>query len=721
MSYTFLFAGGNGYDGLDGRDALRSQVDCNFSENDCICAPNNGKTKIKHFEDSLTDFMHIKIYTLENKGECGTKGGNSGRGGAGGINGYSGSFINRFEKIHDYKVKRIGESGNSGLSGLRGFQGQSVIREYTIKIPRQHTKILTFGLKETENGYTDKHLNDEPHTKQRCDNPADGFRPQDKNTKSQLQPQKQEIYFHSHVIEYIKFITSLKLNKSRLIEREFCKYLISNTKDLLLDIVPSVSILIEKFKILDSFENRKLLLLFQNQISEYFNMAKTSNEKRILQYIYATIKSSILRYNYGEETVLVVNSKKFIEITRDEIKKWEGFEKQDIRNIYRTNYENNLKKKIEEAMKFVTSLQDDIEKEENKMNSNIKEVLQKVSELKNVSQQNEMIYQKQKQDLEQKLKTTLILKTTLGVLKAGCSALAFLGPKGQIAGSIIQTGIDIGTTIASAQTDKVTVSKPTSFDANLDKTITEYEKLLKAENQKELTKIEKEVAILEANENSFQTNEIVTKSLDVRISELSESGSKYELQMKYAEYMSESKQVNSQEKQKYKSQIDEAKKKFDSENLKAEKTGKTLEMVSKGLKTVKVAADVYSDYIATKKKGNEEIEILTEEMKKNSKTFNNLDKIEKSIDEFQNGLFKQVRNELNEFSTSLDKKSLIPLEFSKWEISKKLADLRGEIISVMDKIDGNLKLTHSVNRVEQAFKTMIEIYTVKNNKCLKRF
>ena len=111
-----------------------------------------------------------------------------------------------------------------------------------------------------------------------------------------------------------------------------------------------------------------------------------------------------------------------------------------------------------------------------------------------------------------------------------------------------------------------------------------------------------------------------------------------------------------------------------------------------------------------KKIGKEEIKIITEKIEKNANYNAELDKIEKSFDEFQNGIYKQVRNEINDFSEGLNNKSQLHLDLSKWEITKKLESLRGEMISVMDKIRGNLKLTNSINRMEQALKTMIDIY-----------
>jgi hypothetical protein len=72
----------------------------------------------------------------------------------------------------------------------------------------------------------------------------------------------------------------------------------------------------------------------------------------------------------------------------------------------------------------------------------------------------------------------------LGALKIGCSLLSFLGPKGVIAGSIIQTGIDIGMNFADAKKNMPISSKSKNFDSNLDKAIGDYKNLLNEQNNK---------------------------------------------------------------------------------------------------------------------------------------------------------------------------------------------------------------------------------------------
>jgi hypothetical protein len=95
--------------------------------------------------------------------------------------------------------------------------------------------------------------------------------------------------------------------------------------------------MIQRVELLCKFENRKLLPLIEDHIVEYHKITQDSNEKRVIHYILATVKSLKFRFNFEEEAVLIVNFKKYLEITNDEIKKWENYEKQDIRkNIKET-------------------------------------------------------------------------------------------------------------------------------------------------------------------------------------------------------------------------------------------------------------------------------------------------------------------------------------------------------------------------------------------------
>ena len=92
--------------------------------------------------------------------------------------------------------------------------------------------------------------------------------------------------------------------------------------------------MIERVELLSKYKNRKLLPLIEDQIVAYHKITQDFKMKRVLRYILATVKSLIFFLNFEEEAVLIVNFENYLEITNDEIKKWKGYEKEDIRKKY---------------------------------------------------------------------------------------------------------------------------------------------------------------------------------------------------------------------------------------------------------------------------------------------------------------------------------------------------------------------------------------------------
>ena len=658
------------------------------------------------------DIKHPCIYSIfEKAGKCGSDGGDGGRGGIGGLGGFSGTsiLIDKNDEVKIYtNYTRSGTSGVPGKPGLGGIRGDYAQRTFLIFIYPILIKSLTLNLAELlDNKGFEERFDKSVSTLERCTNNGNIYLY--KNSVAQIMPERSQLSFYNHETEYLNFLTEVRkeFEETRLLERDFCKFLINNTS-----VMPNLKNLIERTKILNDFESRGLLPFLLEEIVDFYNRAENLNDKMVLLYIYATVQSTINRFNSQEETTLIINVKKLFEITRDEIKKWESLERQNVKFLYKSNYESNLKIKIDEAQSFIETLQEDIENEEREVNKNIREILEKISKLKNESLENDRNYTNSKQEAEEELRKTLFLKLTMGVFKIGCNALMLVGFQGQIAGSILQTGLDIGTNIASSHMAKPITIKTTSFDTTLDKALGDYKTYLKDLNSKELAKIESEVKTLETHEkieNKMESVEKVSnnKPLEVRIEELPESRSKYKVQIKYGESMLN--ENNPKEAEKYKNMVEKAKAKYESDNLKAEKAFDHLGKFSKSLKVAKIISEVNKDYNDEYKIGKEEIEKIKEEVEKNANIYRNLDKVEKEIEEFQNKLLKQIQNELKSFTRDLQGRSLISFNFKEWQMSKRLDELKSEMMSIMDKVEST-KLKNSMNRMEQAIKTIIDIH-----------
>jgi hypothetical protein len=256
--YSFsLLKGGDGNDGLKGRDALKSEVDCNYSKqshNYWMCNPNNGKTEIwdRYMHQEKGADRRIKVFTLGNQGECGTNGKNPGKGGIGGLSGYSGVFIHKINsishRIHDNSKIRLGKNGSHGSHGLGGYRGDSYQRVYYIREIPTYAKALSFGFAALGNRYSFLEESEKEFeingnkfsppwdrsipSQDRCHTNYYNPNEIEKNSKSQIQPQNSQIDLFSHETQYLKFISNLELKESKLHERDFFKLLLKGNNTL---------------------------------------------------------------------------------------------------------------------------------------------------------------------------------------------------------------------------------------------------------------------------------------------------------------------------------------------------------------------------------------------------------------------------------------------------------------------------------------------------------
>ena len=185
-----------------------------------------------------------KIFTLQNDGQCGINGKNSGKSGNGGLSGYSCVFIYGSERNNHNSRKRLGITANHGKAGSEGYKGDSEERIYLIQEASIFSTIIFSGLPTfyNKNGFvsdiykTEININNTfdflnktfgflkkeyPYpwdryisTRERCRTTRDGYNPNEKNSMSQVQPEKPQIDFDNQEREYLKFLEDLQLKES---------------------------------------------------------------------------------------------------------------------------------------------------------------------------------------------------------------------------------------------------------------------------------------------------------------------------------------------------------------------------------------------------------------------------------------------------------------------------------------------------------------------------
>jgi hypothetical protein len=109
---------------------------------------------------------------------------------------------------------------------------------------------------------------------------------------------------------------------------------------------------------------------------------QTNSEKLLKNYIELSISTLMRRFNLEKDKIFVIDLEKYIEITLDQIKDWKNWSQQEILNGLKLNYESNLDDKIKEANELIDTLQENIENNINKFNSNIYDILMELKTLK---------------------------------------------------------------------------------------------------------------------------------------------------------------------------------------------------------------------------------------------------------------------------------------------------------------------------------------------------
>jgi hypothetical protein len=275
-------------------------------------------------------------------GECGSPGGNAGQGGSGGVRGLTGVILFMENESHSFiESKSLGVDGVDGSHGNPGTGGE---RGQTVeKIFKYHKTIFktTEEWDESSKKYYDI-------VEKNCNN--NGNIPEGKNSQSRILPTNTPQNFYDADTEYIKFLTemNLKFKNNKLLERNFLKSLMKRNNF----IKPNIKSLIERTRILNSFEHLNLLLVLQKEITDHLNASVQFSERLVFRYILTAVKSLITRYESQESSSLVVDVKSYLKNTKDVIQKWTSLIREDVRKIYKDNFEKNLKLKIEESVQF---------------------------------------------------------------------------------------------------------------------------------------------------------------------------------------------------------------------------------------------------------------------------------------------------------------------------------------------------------------------------------
>ncbi len=443
-----------------------------------------------------------------------------------------------------------------------------------------------------------------------------------------------------------------------------------------------ISNLIKRSELLNAYEYRHYLAILKDSI--FF----IEQDKIIIDYILATITSTLIRHKSKEDSLFIIDVKKCIDLTLrtflNQISSNTSLAQQEIRATYAQNYENNLLKKITDSSQLILTLQKDIEINEKEIDNELIKVIKEIDKLKEESET-----EQEKLNIQfNKLKQNLYFKVILLTYKIRTSGLVFAGPKGMVAAGVIYAGLDGLETIMQVKDYKSKLNASNEFIESL-------KKYLNEQNDVETKKIDKELKTLEKKVNKKS----VSGTTKERIDKLPDSKEKYKLELKYEEnvYTSKVSAMKRVDKKKHAKNVKSIKNKISNAGL-----NEKLDKVTNVVNVLEMVDDLFDEYNLS----DQEIKNIKEEIEKNSESFSALDEMKNKLDELRIGTMESVRDELDLLNGS----SVAVLDFKKWTISVKLGDLKSDIFGLVNGLENKKQIENLFERIEIAIDTMIQIY-----------
>jgi hypothetical protein len=625
------------------------------------------------------------------------------------IGGFSGRsiFIDKNGKnisyVNEFRYGDDGDYGKPGKAGLGGLSGDTAIRGWLIDDPEFIIIPSIFvGSIIREIVKKSEFISDFDRMEQSYLRAKSGLVNNEFVTIGQIEPKRRDIVIYEMETDYLKFLTEInaEFKNSRLMYHSFSESIIDEAY-----FKPVLSSLIERFQILSSPEFDHLLPNLQNEIIDCIKYKNSSDEEKlVLNYTFATISSTISRHKSAKDTAVVVNIKGFLEFTFDQMKNWEDFAKQSIRDVYRNDFEHSLRKKIEYADEFIQLLVKDIENNEKEINIKIMNCLRKITNLKKKVH----LEDKRLIDEQRSLEEALALKSFFSSSKTGCMILSIFGPKGALIGSVLKIALEIGeSTINSSKSERI------QFEASdIDKIVTDYQTYNKNKQSASLNKLEHDLLVLEIKhqiENGFKIEEVKSKSLessfDSRIDRLPDSVEKYEIQLKYSEYVQLNEHSSNKTiKNKYNIGFKIAKNNHNEAKSKKTDTDAKKESLKSNI------AKLVIDLVAGNKISKNETEILAEAINQNANRFMILNDVGRKLEETHYELLKEIESESNFYTNNFKGGSLLVLDFNKWHIKKRLDHFKNEITNLINVFDSQKEISNILTRIENTILTIIDIY-----------
>ncbi|KAF8764966.1 hypothetical protein HNY73_022989 [Argiope bruennichi] len=645
------------------------------------------------------EFLHEDYKLL---GKPGKKGGDGGNGGKGGIGGKSGSItIAEMESPSVInKIAKDGETGEEGKGGWGGKGGKDGDDVTARCLMRNRGCGLFWCINYIENfqwALDERITHDLPH--RRGLDGREGLQGANNNhiespmsAKFIHEPAKfinvYKSYLRENLADDLKKISLVKfydqLNKNNEVNKFY------ETEGLAGEFIDMENQFNFIKKGVDFYPFYKSLL---KRIGEFSDKYKASGDQKIvLSYLYAAVLSKINSLKESNESDLIIDIEKYLDTIKTDMDILKNLENSNNKvnavDKMKREYKSRIDEKIQEAKSFIENT---VDQEINKISEEIDNKIDLLI-IETISLQKEA--QKAKDDLIKKkkeLQNTLGLRKLFDYFKSLGRIVSFLGPYGMAAGALIELSTSVGESLALGNNlQPIELSRAAS-------------KLISIENNIKNMRIEK------------------TDHINNVLTELSERTMQYpeelgDISSKVAEMKKRLNDIRSHKLQ-YKEVRNLERELKDTLKTKEinlnSQTQKRRRDVSKIVRKLGQAIDVASMFVNfynKNKESDDKIAAINDAIEQKENELRNLKEYEEQIYENISPALQNMKNNLQEFASGLEKRSQVALDVGKWQMQSVLKDIKVQMQRVTEGMEVKDDLARCIEKLEEAMSILITIY-----------
>ena len=430
----------------------------------------------------------------------------------------------------------------------------------------------------------------------------------------------------------------------------------------------------------------------------------SAENRKILKYLYTAVLSKISFIKSLSKADFIIDMGSYLKTVkeniadiRDNLKISDRMKSEQTKidsiNRQKKKYETDINEKIKEANYFITKeITPAVKSIEPKIQAKVEVLITDALAMQERAKKEKAQFE----EMEKQMKKALIINAICGVVKTIGAGLAILGPQCAAVGAVFTAGAALGQSFApNPDPSKVTtVTLPPSIGYDMEKINADFGFL---GNQK----VQELIAIIDDSIKAFSGD----SNLVALVNNLAGLKKKItEDKNDPAQLLMYEEELN-QEVDNALMKVKKRTKRSRSKREEKSKTMKNLEGAKKVLDAATAGFGVYSQF----KKDSEKLDLISGSIKKADSKIQELVAYKKKVESQMFPMIKSTMGELNNVIQSINRKSQVVLDVTKWKVQGFLKDTKLEMMKFSKGFKSEEGLRLLIEKLDEAMTTMIII------------